>query len=364
MTAISPLGTKWHGTNYQLSEIDLDNETTSIPSNQASTLKKVYRVAFFVLTLGVGPLMYSIAKGLFNTLRVTYYSLRDKGEVEPKDKEKGESLFGKVSETLSNTENDMKIESSSEEESFEDELVDLPDSKEQNLGVAQIFTPTYHQLKKMEQLSPSAITTFKSILPEKTLKKCIISEKGIPDAAMITKAITEGKFIIVPVVLKGGLFTRGIYSRDHITTLIIDPKEKEIIFNDSKGKTLLDHKSHKVICNPFNGCSGAISVKEMWQNLITQLKDVSNPPNKAMSSGKKWTVIQNTKKYQHDGYNCGVHFFKNAHGYALERKMPSPLNGLTDIRKFRASLMDKIIEKVSFQEDAIQSTGEIDVEIE
>ena len=178
------------------------------------------------------------------------------------------------------------------------------------------------------------------MLEEASAKEFFLSKKGIPTVDEFQNALAANKKIIIPLVLKGGLFKRGIYSRDHITTLIIDPNAKKIIYIDPKGETLYDHRSHKVLMN-FDDQTTKTVTEVFTQVLENILMTKINPPRGSEISWTldSWKLEQNRGSLQGDGYNCGIYFFHNAFEYVTTGKIPEQLKGLDKIRECRGSFI-------------------------
>lgn len=197
-------------------------------------------------------------------------------------------------------------------------------------------SPTLKNLNQMNQLDSSSIVVLDNILKKTNdEKKFFISTLGIPSNSQIKHALYTNQRIIIPVVLIGGVLKRGLYSRDHITTLIIDPEKKQIIFLDSKGTTITDLKNQKIKENNFSDKESALTIYELFKRIIQQIKD-NNPQE------KKWTLYQNIRQYQYDSYNCGVHFLHYAISYVENGEISSHLENISLIRKFRKEFIEKI----------------------
>lgn len=286
--SLTPIG-------FQEDKIDLkENMETSIPPNYELSLWKVSKIVTSILSLGALPLLYYITISIINTLTLIYYTIHDGGKIY-------------------NTEYELDNQNA---------------------------ISTVNNLNSMKQLSGSSIIVLDDLLQNKN--EHFISTNGIPNDQEIKEAIQKNKRIIIPVVLKGGFFTRGIYSRDHITTLIIDPNKKKIIYIDPKGKTLFDHKSQKVkkLINSQEKNPETLTVEEIFKNIITQIK--TQNPEKDDKTPETWSLLQNVEHYQYDGYNCGVHFLHNAKEYASTGEIPSQLKNLEEIRRCRKKIIDDI----------------------
>lgn len=187
------------------------------------------------------------------------------------------------------------------------------------------------QLNEMKLLGDNSVYVLKNTLPRMASGKIFIS---IPTQAEFKERLTANTPIIIPVVFKG--FTRGIYSRRHITTLIIDPIKHEIIYIDPKGKTLADHASHAALKNLNQPNGETLTIAQVFERTIDVIKQ-----HELGKTEEKWTLIQNRRQDQTDGYNCGVYFLHNAISYAENGSLPvKQLKCLADIRSSRRALIE------------------------
>lgn len=256
-----------------------------IPSNYESTRWKVIKIAGSILTLGLAPLLYFVSKWGYEKVRLLIgelYSLK-------------------------------KIDS---DEDFSD--------------------PVLIQLKEMMLLGSGSYVKLNEVLNEdKDFKnKFLLCAQHLPTDEELKEALKAKKSIIIPIILKGGFFVRGIYSVKHITAMIINPNTREIIYIDPKGKTLADYSSCKVLANSFDdGASDTKTISEVFNQVIKKISE-------SRLSYLTWTLVQNRKHYQYDAYNCGVHFLHNARSFVIDDKIPLPLNSLHETREERKFFID------------------------
>ena len=286
-----------------LNAIDPKNENDPkkipIPANPESTIWKVCKIAVSILTFGIAPLLYMVGKEYWHITKVIYYAIYNGGDIIP--------------------------------------------SKGKTKTYTKKYSPTLAKLDKMQRLGPSDIKTFQDILSEKAkvsekgkdvVPEYFLSANGIPTEEEFKTALNNTQSLIIPVVLKGGLF-----SIDHITTLIIDPQKKEIIYIDPKGKTLSDRASQDVKTElvSVSQHTATKTVKEVWDQVINSIRNFTD-------NQSEWKLLQNTSQHQHDGYNCGVHFLHYTQEYAEKRTITSHLDTLTKVRAERKKLIDEISE--------------------
>jgi hypothetical protein len=256
--------------DYQISTI-LIKENAQLPDNQESTTWKVAKYA----SLGLIPLLYNLGKAIKDYSLLLYHSAFD--------------------------------------------IKKLSLQKPPGFAEGTDEQITCDKLINMQQLSTPSIVALKKKLPS----SCVLLETISDDE--ISKSLSKN-IVIIPLIIKGGWFTRGIYSRDHITTLIIDLDKKKIIYIDPKGKTLTDHKSDKVLSSIFP-TNHYLTVESIYQSVISAI--FGKKPKES------WTLIQRTRQYQYDGYNCGVHFLYNAYQYGRNTLVPSQLTHSSEIANFR-----------------------------
>jgi hypothetical protein len=262
-----------------------------IPSDYQSTSWKVVKIA----TLWLVPLFYTIGKGCLSKIKLAFSAIHDGGKI------------------------------------YKDNLPVLTENPNANIVIGQ--------LNEMKLLADGSAYILKDTLPADNSDRIFIS---IPTMSEFQEKLRGDNPIIIPVVFKGGFFTRGIYSRRHITTLIIDPVKHEIIYIDPKGETLADHASHAAL-DYINQPKGDTStIAQVFERMIDAIKQ--HELGKTETKPQNWTLIQNRSQDQTDGYNCGVYFLHNARSYASDGKLPDKqLKCLADIRSCRKTLIDTLL---------------------
>lgn len=228
---------------------------------------------------------------------------------------------------------------------------------------------------------------------EATKKKIEATKKNIRDAFQ-DKTCEK---VVIFAVLEGGWFTRGIYSRSHIVTLVIDKKNRKIVFLDPKGKTLADHKScglsesTRKVSDLYRDVIDVIGKPEVYGALT--LKDIEkvakqcpaaiqrvappadlkiqspllNPDPKlygeivskkaqerepfilpymlpAKENMQPWRLVQKEEQYQWDAHSCGVHAINFAMKYDSSKDdgLPADLETRNDLRGAREAILNEI----------------------
>jgi hypothetical protein len=278
--------------HYQISTIpvDIGSSPVQLPENQENTAWKVAKYA----SLGLIPLLFAFGKAIKESSLLIYHSLFDPKKLSI---EHEKLLFREGS----------------------DELI------------------TYTNLLNMQQLSPASLRVLKGLLS----KDCCLLETIT--SAEISSSLSNNRVVIIPLIIKGGWFIRGIYSRDHITTLIIDRNKKSIVYIDPKGKTLADYKSDKVRSSNNNYST----IESIYQEVIRSVSTISPKT--------PWTLTQRTSQYQYDGYNCGVHFLHNVYRYGLDKVIPPSLTKVSEIVQFRRYFINLILHISSRDPEQFQS---------
>ena len=296
--------------SYRTTYLNFDNVRVKIPSKEESRFILVGKIAISMITLGIAPLFYIIGKKSFKTMRMVLNGIKDGGEIIVKDERDNERKVEDIKKILKSPHN-------------EDPYFDLAD-----------------RLRRMQLLSNSIISFLSDRLNDKkinpSLKGSLVA--GIPNIEQL-KAAKDQKNIIIPLVIKGGIFKRGFYSRDHITTLIVNFKNHEILFLDPKGNTLHDYRNSRAD-HGFGG--NAKKIPEIWNELITNLKEAEKD-NDDTQSYQPWYLKENIKTYQKDAYNCGVHFYHIAEAYAKNGSSPYFLEDKDSIRNKREEIINEIL---------------------
>jgi hypothetical protein len=137
----------------------------------------------------------------------------------------------------------------------------------------------------------------------------------------IQKASNEGKIVAIPIIEKG-------FFRDHIMTLIIDPRKKLIYFMDSKGYSLADYAHANIY--ETSAMRSVVRMKTAWTSIVNSI------------AIQGWSFIENSHPYQKDAYNCGVHFYHTLNEYLAKREIPQPLETLEQVREERRLIITEI----------------------
>lgn len=275
---------EWQGLGFQVNEFRLrDLDTFQVPATFESRTWAVAKYA----SLYTIPLIYNTAKTICELTQKTYHAIRDTGPI-----------------------------------------VD-----QRTYPINPNIYSVFYALNNMRQLGPLAVNVLAEKYNSIYKDHSYISASGIPTSKDLQDKLNQNKTVIIPVVLKGGFFTRGsIYSRDHITTLIINPMKHEIIYDDPQGKTLGDNRSALVLTNiasPFRNRANCETVNNVFRRILGDINSTVG------SDGKPWRLEQRITKYQPDAYNCGLHFLHNAKMYPQHQELVGPIVGLQNIRTWR-----------------------------